>query len=1403
MKVYSCSQKFMAELCGHHKARTLLFCLLFICLTGPATLFSQTVPFSFTPIPYSDPDIIAPGRGAEQWDNGSEKINNPIADSNYKPLDVYYRFPWTRLEDSIAGKYNWTHFDNIIKDAIDHGQKLSFGIMPVYDGEGTVYYDSARSAYPLYLHKLMKAAVVNSRDWISNGVWIPNWNSPHYLGRLKALHVALNSHILASSYKGVAFKDAIYCIDIRGYGNYGEWHNAGIVDHANEHPTGRRATAATLKAIINHHTQVFKLWPLTIMIAAFDGEQFDAIMNPAEVGHYALTTSNTWGPIGWRRDQWGATDTYLDKILKNNETKFGVGPVFKNLITTRYLTSPITGEPPRYVNEGGTCEYWDLERQLTEYGATSLGNGNWGAILSECGLQNARAAFKKTGYRIMLEGGNISKQIAAGKQFSVTLEWKNIGIAPTYENWDVVFELKNDSNITIWSGTSKFKPKRFAPSQTATSITDVFTLPTGIVTDSCTLTVKVKDPVGFRSPLPLAIAGRNSDGSYTIKTINESPANCLQPKAVIHNLPACGGQPFSLILDSASGASPYDLVINGTTYNDIAVGHTITTIVPEIQTIWTGTPSPGSYEDLPVELGVKFKSSEDGFIKGIRFFSPASPAGTYTGHLWNTSGKLLGSVTFVNVTPAGWQEALFTESLPVASDTVYIVSYHTAGGHYAATPGALINPAVNGSLTATASSVAGGNGLYGYGTAGTFPVNSFNATNYWVDVLFTPATSTLRLTSVTDSIGCSNAGILQTLVVTSADSCTTSPPPPVPQPLPTALIANSPSCNGQPFNLVLEVATGAGPYDLVINGAIYNNIAVGQVINTFTAASQTIWDTLPSPTSFEDSPLEVGMKFKSSSPGFIKGVRFFSPNSPSGTYTGHLWSASGILLDSVLFTNVTASGWQEALFNNPVLVVADSIYIASYHSSSGHYAATSGGLANVVSNGILTTVDNNTSGGNGVYAYGATPHFPSGTYNATNYWVDVIFTNDNAFTYTFDLTSVTDNSGNKNTGALQTLTIVSAGNCDTIPTNTLPGSLLTAVIRNSTSCNNETFSLYLDSATGTGPYDLVINGSTYLNVIPGQVITTFEPGVKTIWDTVPSPNNYEDSPVELGVRFKSSVDGYIKGIRFFSPANPSGTYTGHLWTEDGILLDSVTFSGITASGWHEALFTNPFQAIANTSYMVSYHTIGFYAASAGGLANAVTNGTLSAMAATVSAGNGLYGYGPSGTFPTNSFNATNYWVDVIFAHEETETYIFNLTSITDNTGATKSGDLQTLAVSSTECDQSTASRGASYAMLTQQNTAPPTLAKAPPAIKKIYNLAQNYPNPFNGTTTIQYTLPESAKVNLTLFDINGRPVKLLVNALKEAGMHNVSLNAGLLASGLYYYKLQTANFSAVKKLIIQ
>lgn len=83
-----------------------------------------------------------------------------------------------------------------------------------------------------------------------------------------------------------------------------------------------------------------------------------------------------------------------------------------------------------------------------------------------------------------------------------------------------------------------------------------------------------------------------------------------------------------------------------------------------------------------------------------------------------------------------------------------------------------------------------------------------------------------------------------------------------------------------------------------------------------------------------------------------------------------------------------------------------------------------------------------------------------------------------------------------------------------------------------------------------------------------------------------------------------------------------------------------------------------------------------------------------------------------------------------------------------------------------------------------------------------FMLLQNYPNPFNPGTTIKYELPRASLVSLQVYDILGREVSVLVNERKDPGVHEVSFDGSNLASGVYFYRLQTENFVSSKKFIL-
>jgi hypothetical protein len=342
------------------KIRTFLFLLLTTIFVG-IQVFPQTTPLTFTSISINDPDLNAPGRGVEQWHDRNE-VNVPIEGTNTQRLDVYFRFVWTQIEGPTLGSYNWNYFDSLVNYAITRKQKMSFGIMPLYPGgtvqNGLVSYDGGYAAYPLYLHTLMQAESV--KDWRTSTVWTPNYNSLNYQNRLLALHQAINAHLNATSFNGVLYKNVIGYIDLRGYGAWGEWHSGYTPKNVvSDYPAGTFPTIATLKKIVDAHTQGFPDYPLVAMIAAFDANWLQNTMNPPEIAYYILTQRNNWGLIGWRRDQWGATDGYISSYLENNDRTFG-GLVFKDSIMTRWKSAPINGEPPGW----NPNSFADLKRQV-------------------------------------------------------------------------------------------------------------------------------------------------------------------------------------------------------------------------------------------------------------------------------------------------------------------------------------------------------------------------------------------------------------------------------------------------------------------------------------------------------------------------------------------------------------------------------------------------------------------------------------------------------------------------------------------------------------------------------------------------------------------------------------------------------------------------------------------------------------------------------------------------------------------------------------------------------------------------------------------------------------------------------------------------------------------------------
>jgi methionine-rich copper-binding protein CopC len=417
--------------------------------------------------------------------------------------------------------------------------------------------------------------------------------------------------------------------------------------------------------------------------------------------------------------------------------------------------------------------------------------------------------------------------------------------------------------------------------------------------------------------------------------------------------------------------------------------------------------NPAAADTSSVELGVKFKSDIDGEISGVRFYKGPGNTGTHVGSLWTATGTLLASATFAGESASGWQEVTFSNPVPISANTTYVAAYLAPSGHYAADARSFDSgPVDNPPLHALASSTSP-NGVYGYSASSSFPTNSFLAANYFVDPVFTAQSVDTTAPSVAVKSPTPGATGVSTLATPKATY--TEPV----QPATVSFVLTKPGNITVPASLSYDAATRTSrlapqsplatstTYTATVSGAtdLAGNVMSAPVTWSFTTSATapppliSIWDSSATPAnpSVDDpNAVELGVKFQSDISGAVTGVRFYKGAANAGTHTGNLWTADGTLLSSVVFTNETASGWQEMSFPSPVTIAADTTYIVSYYAPAGHYAAdgsyfAASGVDNAPLHGLADSVSPN-----GVFHYSSSG-FPSSSFNASNYWVDVVF----------------------------------------------------------------------------------------------------------------------------------------------------------------------------------------------------------------------------------------------------------------------------------------------------------------------------------------------------------------------------------------------------------------------------
>lgn len=177
------------------------------------------------------------------------------------------------------------------------------------------------------------------------------------------------------------------------------------------------------------------------------------------------------------------------------------------------------------------------------------------------------------------------------------------------------------------------------------------------------------------------------------------------------------------------------------------------------------------------------------------------------------------------------------------------------------------------------------------------------------------------------------------------------------------------------------------------------------------------------------------------------------------------------------------------------------------------------------------------------------------------------------------------------------------------------------------------------------------NGSNTASVTVTVNAATAPSAAISIWPNTSAPTKYvtASGPIEFGVKIRSDVAGQVTGIRFYKIAANTGVHTGSLWSSDGQLLATGTFTAETATGWQTLKFTAPVTIRPNTTYVASYHTNAGIGAFGSELqSSGKDNAPLHALQTGVDGANGVYTFSSGGKFPAQGSSGSNFWVDILF-----------------------------------------------------------------------------------------------------------------------------------------------------------
>lgn len=466
----------------------------------------------------SSTEVGNPARGFYKW-------QNTAFPSVFTIYDVYKRFSWRQIETS-KDVYDFSVIDNELA-ALQPGQRFSFRIGAL----NTLSHVAKGIDVPDYIETEGMGFLAPYNNTIgSTSIFVPDWNNPNLLARIKKLVNAL-----AVRYDN---EPKIGWIENGMYGNWGEWHNYPIQypNAAGQYATPpgtytgypmyqplyapltkdpqnptlykyKEGTSATTDSVLFAHTN------------AFVHKQLIQSTSNLPVLFKALNLTKE-KPIGIRRDSWG--DRYFNDITKYQT--YVPTTAEWTLFNDRWKTAPFYTE-----NWGGAILGGDsMFTQINTFHISAIAYGGidtWTNLTTATQAVFMQCAIK-SGYRYQVS--NVTATLS-DTNLSLTTSWKNINMAPTYENWNVKAYVVNPTTSDLFSSQINIPVNlkdllndsiAAIPKNISIPLTEGWKSQTNLE-----VRVIITDANNHLNPMNLDMAGRKTDGSYKLFSIIISNGN--------------------------------------------------------------------------------------------------------------------------------------------------------------------------------------------------------------------------------------------------------------------------------------------------------------------------------------------------------------------------------------------------------------------------------------------------------------------------------------------------------------------------------------------------------------------------------------------------------------------------------------------------------------------------------------------------------------------------------------------------------------------------------------------------------------------------------------------------------------------------------------------------------------